>query len=432
MLAALLTAAGVALLVLAVLGNQVLLALGGGALSAVGILLLSPTFVPPLLRMVGMVAGLAGVPGRLAALNGRRNPGRAAATAAALMLGVGLIVTMQVGAASAQASLDRALTVQYPVDISITGEGEAIARSVIDAVAAQPGLRATAALPGAPADIIGPAGEEVATDATVLGVGNGAGAVIPQVPAELRDDTVLVPGYLLSGQLSVGDRVTVTVGGRSGTFSVAAGALSDQGVNGGSFVLTGASLAQLTADPAPLVIWAALDAGADAEQVTSELNRTIARSPELTLGGSAPERAATSSALGTIVTVAIGLLAVAVVIAVVGIGNTLGLSVIERTRESALLRALGLQRRQLRLMLAVEAVMLALIAAVVGVLAGIGYGWVGVRSAFGEAGGESTLAIPWGSLALVVAVAVAAGLLASVLPSRRAAMTPPTHALATE
>ena len=181
-----------------------LLALAGGALSAVGILLLSPTFVPPLLRMVGMVAGLAGVPGRLAALNGRRNPGRAAATAAALMLGVGLIVTMQVGAASAQASLDRALTVQYPVDISITGEGEAIARSVIDAVAAQPGLRATAALPGAPADIIGPAGEEVATDATVLGVGNGAGAVIPEVPAELRDDTVLVPGYLLSGQLSVG------------------------------------------------------------------------------------------------------------------------------------------------------------------------------------------------------------------------------------
>ncbi|MGS0687668.1 ABC transporter permease [Nakamurella sp. GG22] len=430
--AGLLTSAGLALLVLAVLGNQVLLALGGGALSAVGILLLSPTFVPPLLRLVGMVAGLAGVPGRLAALNGRRNPGRAAATAAALMLGVGLIVTMQVGAASAQASLDRALTEQYPVDISITGEGDAISRTVIDAVAVQPGLRATAALPGAAADVTGPAGDEIATDATVLGLGDGADAVLPEVPAELRDDTVLVPGYLLSGSLSVGDRVTVTVGGRSGTFSVAAGALPDQGVNGGSFVLTGASLAKLAPDAAPLVIWAALEPGADAEQVTSELNRTIARTPELTLGGSAPERAATSSALGTIVTVAIGLLAVAVVIAVVGIGNTLGLSVIERTRESALLRALGLQRRQLRLMLAVEAVMLAVIAAIVGVLAGIGYGWVGVRSAFWEAGGESTLAIPWGSLVLVIGVAVVAGLLASVLPSRRAAMTPPTHALAAE
>ncbi len=430
-IAILLTSAGLALLVLAVLGDQVLLALGGGALSAVGILLLSPTFVPPLLRLVGTAAGLAGVPGRLAALNGRRNPGRAAATAAALMLGVGLIVTMQVGAASAQASLDRALTEQYPVDISVTGDGDPIPRTVIDAVAAQPGLRSTAAIPGAPADVTGPAGE-IATDATVLGLGDGANAVLPEVPAELRDDTVLVPGYLLSGTLSVGDPVTVTVGGRSGTFSVAAGALPDQGVNGGSLVLTGASLAKLAPDAAPLVIWAALDPGADAELVTSELNRIIARTAELTLGGSAPERAATSSALGTIVTVAIGLLAVAVVIAVVGIGNTLGLSVIERTRESALLRALGLQRRQLRLMLAIEAVMLAVIAAVVGVLAGIGYGWVGVRSAFGEAGGESTLAIPWGSLALVIAVAVVAGLLASVLPSRRAAMTPPTHALAAE
>ena len=430
--ALLLTVAGVALLAMAVLGNQVLLALGGGALSAVGILLLSPTFVPPLLRLVGVAAGLAGVPGRLAALNGRRNPGRAAATAAALMLGVGLIVTMQVGAASAQASLDRALEQQYPVDISITGVGDPIARTVIDMVAAQPGLRAAAAIPGAAADVAGPGGDEVATDATVLGVGAGAGAVLAEIPAELRDDTVLVPGYLLTGQLSVGDRVTVTVGGRSGTFSVAAGVLTDQGLNGGSFVLTGASLARLTADPAPLAIWAALDPGADAEQVTSDLNRIIARTADLSLGGSAPERAATSSALGTIVTVAVALLAVAVVIAVVGIGNTLGLSVIERTRESALLRALGLQRRELRWMLAIEAVMLAVIATVVGVLAGIGYGWVGVRSAFGEAGGDSTLAVPWASLVVVIAVAVAAGLLASVLPSRRAAMTPPTHALAAE
>jgi putative ABC transport system permease protein len=429
--ALLLTSAGVGLMTLAVLGNQVLLALGGGALSAVGILLLSPTFVPPMLRVVGVVGGMAGVSGRLAALNSRRNPGRVAATAAALMLGVGLIVTMQVGAASAQASLDRALEQQYPVDISITGAGEPVPRSVIEAVTAQPGLRAAAAVPGASARVTTASGNDPAIEGTVLGLPGDAGSVVATVPAELRDDTVLVPGHLLASELSVGEKVRITVGGRTGTFSVAAGALPALGTGGGSFILTGAALAELAPDAAPLAIWASLQRGADAEQVTSDLNRTVARAG-LTLGGSAPERAATSSTLGTVVTVAVAMLAVAVVIAIVGIGNTLGLSVIERTRESALLRALGLHRRQLRLMLAIEAAMLAVIAAVVGVLAGIGYGWVGVRSAFGTAGGDSTLAIPWASLALVLTVAVGAGVLASVLPARRATMTPPTQALAAE
>jgi putative ABC transport system permease protein len=137
-----------------------------------------------------------------------------------------------------------------------------------------------------------------------------------------------------------------------------------------------------------------------------------------------------SSALGTIITLATALLAVAVIIAIVGIGNTLGLSVIERTRESALLRALGLHRRQLRLMLAVEAALLAGVGAAVGVVAGIGYGWIGVASAFGEAGETMVIDIPWGQLGLVLLLAVVAALLASVLPARRAAKATPTQALA--
>ena len=124
------------------------------------------------------------------------------------------------------------------------------------------------------------------------------------------------------------------------------------------------------------------------------------------------------------------MLAVAVVIAIVGIGNTLGLSVIERTSESALLRALGLQRRQLRLMLAVEAAVLAGVGSAVGIAAGIGYGWAGSASAFGEAGESTVLDIPWGQLGLVLLLAVLAALLASVLPARRAGMATPTQALA--
>ena len=182
-------------------------------------------------------------------------------------------------------------------------------------------------------------------------------------------------------------------------------------------------------DAPTLAVWAALEPGADLETVTAELNRMIAAEPDLTLGGSAPERAAVAIALGSIITLATGLLAVAVIIAIVGIGNTLGLSVIERTRESALLRALGLHRRQLRLMLAVEAGLLGIVGAAIGVLAGIGYGWIGAASAFGEAGEAVVLDIPWLQLGMVLGLAVVAALVASVLPARRAATATPTQAL---
>jgi putative ABC transport system permease protein len=131
------------------------------------------------------------------------------------------------------------------------------------------------------------------------------------------------------------------------------------------------------------------------------------------------------------------LLGVAVVIALVGVSNTLGLSVIERGRESALLRALGMQRRSLRLMLLMEALLLALAGVVVGILAGAFFGWLGVNSIMRQAGltgaGHPTLFAldVWQTVALV-AIAVVAAALASILPGRRAAMAPPTEALAEE
>jgi putative ABC transport system permease protein len=124
-----------------------------------------------------------------------------------------------------------------------------------------------------------------------------------------------------------------------------------------------------------------------------------------------------------------GLLGVAVLIALIGVGNTLALSVVERRQESGLLRALGLTRRQLRGLLAWEAVLVAGVAAVLGVLVGGVYGLVGVASALSEVG-EVQISVPWLQIAAIVVVATAAGLLASVLPARRAAMTPPVAAIA--
>src|SRR5690606_29355019 len=113
------------------------------------------------------------------------------------------------------------------------------------------------------------------------------------------------------------------------------------------------------------------------------------------------------------------LLAVAIVIAVIGIGNTLSLSVIERTRENALMRALGLTRAQLRGMLASEALLTAFTAALIGVVLGVGYGFAGAQAVLGPFG-EVQFQVPWGALGVILIAALAAGLIASVMPARRA------------
>ncbi|GMA33062.1 FtsX-like permease family protein [Litorihabitans aurantiacus] len=130
--------------------------------------------------------------------------------------------------------------------------------------------------------------------------------------------------------------------------------------------------------------------------------------------------------LDALLAVIIGLLGVAVVIALIGVANTLSLSVLERRRENALLRALGLTRRQLRSTLAIEGVLLAVVGAVVGLVLGLLYGWIGAFLMLGSTTGMglSALTVPWGAVLAVLAVAVTAGVLASVLPARGAARIP--------
>ena len=129
--------------------------------------------------------------------------------------------------------------------------------------------------------------------------------------------------------------------------------------------------------------------------------------------------------------IVIGLLAVAVVIALIGVANTLSLSVLERRRESATLRAIGLSRRQLRWMLAVEGMLIAGVGALLGAGLGLLYGWAGSVVVFGSFG-DVLLTVPWRDLVLVLLVALVAGLLASVLPGRTAARTSPVAALAVD
>lgn len=154
--------------------------------------------------------------------------------------------------------------------------------------------------------------------------------------------------------------------------------------------------------------------------VTLEVAAASARASVLAQVG-ADNRAAISSILDVMTTIATAMLAVSAVIAVVGVANTLTLSIIERQAESSLVRALGLRRGQLRRMLTIEGLLIAVCGTVIGLALGVGFGLAGASAAMGER--SLVVSIPWLQLFVVIIAAVAGGLIASFLPSRRAAAT---------
>lgn len=234
------------------------------------------------------------------------------------------------------------------------------------------------------------------------------------------------------------DQVRAEVAGAARTFvPVRAGSLSS-GVYVAAEPLREAGW-DGTADAAvPGQLLIALDPGVpvDRLQGLSEDVTRAAGAGAAVIDGGAGERALYARIIDAMLGIVVALLAVSVLIALIGVANTLSLSVIERTRENALLRALGLTRGGLRGTIAIEAVLIAAVAAVLGCALGVFYGWAGAQlvladlSATAGAGTAVRPAVPWLELVLVVAVAALAGLAASLLPARRAARLSPVAGLA--
>jgi putative ABC transport system permease protein len=216
----------------------------------------------------------------------------------------------------------------------------------------------------------------------------------------------------------------------AGKRAVAVRLVQTPGLDG--LLLSSADL-RAVAPAAPVTaIWADAADDADGSQVLHDVNQTVTEVEELTVDGGLAVRTGYTQVFDVLLVVAIALLAVSVLIALVGVGNTLSLSVLERTRENALLRALGLTRRQLRGMLAAESLLMAIVAAGLGIVLGLLYGWAGTAALMGGQTDRVLYAVPVTQLLIVVLVAAAAGLLASVLPARRAARVTPAAALADE
>jgi putative ABC transport system permease protein len=228
----------------------------------------------------------------------------------------------------------------------------------------------------------------------------------------------------------MGDRVwedhelTVTVGGREHTLAVETS--SGWGRAG---LVSGTTLAELDSAPRPSAVWIRASEGADAEDLRGDL-AALAGAAGAALEGGYSNRAWVDLQVDVMTGAVVGLLAIAIVIALVGIANTLGLSVLERGRENALLRAMGLTRKQLRRAMATEGLLLSGVATVMGVALGLVFAWIGVEVLIGTVVAEVGLTVPVLQVVAVAVVAALAGLAACVVPARKAARVAPAAGLA--
>ena len=408
----------------------------GGGLSFVGILLAAVYWVPMVVRLAGRPLARRGASSQLAAANTARNPRRTAATSTALLIGVTLVAMMSVAAATARSSLNGTLDDTYPVDVSVgsdsyTPEGEAaypLTPGLLGALAAVDGVEHVTSLEATQVTIDWP-GSTTSEPETLRGVSaEDARAAVrsPDWFDGLTDDTVVVPRDF-ADSYALPESSTVEIAGPNGSVTVDA-VVSD--LPGYALIATPALLARLDASPDVTLAWVRL---ADVNEAAATIDdiRAALSEDAVEISGAALERATMQQVIDTILAVIVGLLAIAVLIALIGVANTLSLSVLERRRESATLRAIGLSKRQLRSTLAIEGMLIAGVGAVAGIVLGLGYGWMGSVVVLGSFA-EIHLTVPWLDLAILVVVALGAGLLASVLPARSAARTSPVEALAVE
>lgn len=411
---------GVSLLIFGSTTVSLLVALLGGAVSFVGILLCSSLFIPTVVAFAGRLAAPAGVPGKLAAVNATRNPARTSATAAALLIGVTLVSLMMTGAATSRQAFNATLAENYPVDLAAMTavDSSADPAEAISRIKTLDGVSNAVLLPA-----VGTLAESTPDGGrTVYSLSSADAASI------LRDNNLKPgPGTVYLPEDSAGGRATITTA--AGTASLDAKVLRTRHIP--AFVES-SSITAGALPETPGMVWVKLAASVSSEQVQA-IQKEIASAlgvHERTVSGAAIERVTFNSIIDVLLLVVTGLLGVAVVIALIGVANTLSLSVLERTRENSLLRALGLTKGQLRGMLALEAVLVAGVAAVLGAGIGVVYGWLGAQAALGGVA-DVVPAVPWLQLLAVFGVAVVAGLLASVIPAHRAARLSPVEGLAT-
>ena len=424
MLGALLFIAGAALVVVSATADMetnvaVLCGVAGGFVSFAGVLVLAPVLIGGLSRAVGS-AHLGGVPGELAVENTQRNPRRTATTTSALLIGVTLITTVATGAATGRASIDKVMNGHFPVDATVRAQGPLDKATIQDARKTD-GVAKVATVTTATGTIEG-GGD--AKQTTIQGVSSEFSQVVRNDSATKGLDSTHAVGSVPGA--SDGDKITVTVNGNKVNLTLVGHGQDTQGI-----VVTQDVMTKLAPKAEPTQLQVRYKDGTDQSKTTQALSKSMSAHQGVTVASTADQKAQMDKVINILLGMIVGLLVISVIIAMVGVANTLGLSVVERTREIGLLRALGLTRKQVRSMFGTEALILSGIAAILGIALGIGYGIAGSHALFSSIMTVQA-SVPWVQMLVVAVVSVLAGWLASVIPGRRGAKIKPAVALAEE
>ena len=437
-------------------------AIFGCSLVFIGIVITATFWMPFAMRATGAVMALCGPSSKVANANVQRNPRRVAATGTALLIGVTLVSTVVTGAICGKATLKGIVDDRYSVDIIVQGKN--VDNSLASDISKISGIKHTELLPAVPMTFKNAKGETEYT--LVAGVDN-----IDQLRnvmhtdldgVNINRDSVLLPKPdegeepfdLKKGSLNLQAYVEKynSNDDNDDNFTPFTGMNTDSSNNNKSITVKQVQFkkyrnvsvdSQNTAfvsksyfknylKPTTHILLISMNSrNANLIDIVKNIRNVTSNYAEVMSTGSVFERAMWESAIDTMMMLLVGLIAVAVVIALIGVANTLSLSVIERTKESATLRAIGMTRGQVRRSLAMEATLISLTSTVSGLIVGTVFGWIGSYMVFSVLG-KVPFVIDWTIYAVLALIALFAALLSSVLPARRAVKSSPVVALADE
>ncbi|MFD7510241.1 ABC transporter permease [Streptomyces sp. NPDC059853] len=418
----------------------------GIVLSLLGLILAAPALVGLVVRVLGvLLLRVFGPVGRLAERNALRNPRRTGATAAALMIGLALVSGLSVVGSSMVASatdeIDASVGADFLLSPSNFGPVLPDVSAAVEEVRADGGavasvteyrvLSATATTPdGTEVERQLAAAQPSMLDDLRLDTADGDLAQVYEGPGgglALDEDEAAALG------LGVGDEVRVDFAGGAGPAVLTVRAITEKSaLEGGVWTVSlDTARAQVGPEalPLPSMLFITAQEGR-AGEARAALEAALEAYPQMELRDQYELKEQIREQIGQLLNMVYGLLALAIVVAVLGVVNTLALAVVERTREIGLLRAIGLSRRQLRRMIRLESVVIALFGALLGV--GLGLAWGAASHRLMALEGMRVLEIPWPVITAVFAGAALVGLVAALAPAFRAGRMNILTAIGTE
>ncbi len=390
----------------------------GATLLVLGVFVLTPLLSRPLIAATAPLMRGFGIAGKLARQNAVRNPRRTAATASALMIGLTLITGLTVMAGSLQTAIDKMAASSIRADYVVSmANGNDLSPDVEKTLKSTPGVTATSPLRNAPSRIDGQTEFLTGVDAATIG--------------KLTDPTVDDGAFKVGGtQVVVDDGTAKSHHWKAGsrfTVSYEDGKkqqLTVTGVYQGTRLMRGimlddATLSPHQSNPSDMQIMVRMSGGATAS-AKKTLDKALGDNPAI----SVQDKKDISNNIAQIFTLMLnllyGLLAMAVIVAVLGVINTLAMSVFERSQEIGMLRAIGLDRKGIKRMVRLESLVISLFGGVLGIGLGVFFGWA-AGELLGTKLATYELVLPWGRMAVFLLLAAMVGVLAALWPARRAA-----------